>query len=347
MPDKNSRQPDQIVDSQGKVQLGIFPATVTRINGREADYRTPMGKPGGGWRRRFHYKQFQYFGIISDSLMAGCALADTGWLGLAFFYLFDPETGELTEHTFRSPLAGALKLSDSPTEGVSRFRQPGVEIELGYQREDDGSLRKTLLLNAAGIEINAAILEPVDYQPMSICTRTGINGWVYANKVAGLPVTGRIARPGREIPLAGDQYFGHHDFSAGFMRRETFWNWACLSGDSDIGHIGLNVSCGVNETSYTENCLWLNNQLIKIDTTVFEYDRDDLFSPWQIYSVDGKVALRFTPLGRHREKMNLGIFASNFSQLFGHFEGQLKTDTGDTIELPRMHGFVEEQYAKW
>lgn len=352
MPDPHSLshnpQPEQLVDPQGNVSFGIFPGTLHRINGRQADYRTPMGKPAGSLRRHFHYKQFQYFGIISDSLLAGCALADTGWLGLAFFYLFDTRTGELSEFTWRSPLAGALSMSESPVNGSSEFRNKQVSIRMGYQRDpDSGVLSKSLSLKSRDLTVDALMEEPADYQPMSICTRTGINGWVYANKVAGRPVRGSIKANGREIDLAGDGYFGHHDFSAGYMRRETFWNWACLSGEAQGKRIGLNLSCGVNETSYTENCIWLDDKLIKLNTVRFDYDRDNLLAPWQITSQDGKARLHFSPEGRHREHLNLGLFASNFNQIFGRFDGQLQDDDNNLIEVKNMYGFVEEQYAKW
>jgi hypothetical protein len=189
--------------------------------------------------------------------------------------------------------------------------------------------------------------ETTPFTPMSLCTRAGINGWVYANKVAGLPVTGKLQLADESMDLGALDACGHHDFSAGFMRRETFWNWACFSGRQQGNLVGINLSCGVNETSYTENCLWLNGELIKVDTVRFDYDRDDLMQPWRVTSLDGQVELSFTPRGNHREKLNVGLFASNFNQLFGQFDGVLRPAGRDPVEIRQLNGFVEEQYAKW
>ena len=63
------QQPPALVDNQGRVAFGVFPETVANINGRAADYRTPMGKPASSFARHFHYKQFQYFGVVSDELL--------------------------------------------------------------------------------------------------------------------------------------------------------------------------------------------------------------------------------------------------------------------------------------
>jgi hypothetical protein len=337
--------PERLIDDRGHAHKGIFAASVPLINGLEADYRNALGKPVPRWRRRFHYKQFQYFGVISNDILIGCALADTALLGLAFVYVFDVRQQQLREYTWRSPLARAMSLSRSPTSGESHFRQAGIDIRLGY-REDQGVLVKTLNIVSADIEVDAEMRED-GFTPMSLCTRAGINGWVYANKVAGQPVTGELRLDGNRLDLAALGACGHHDFSAGFMRRETFWNWACFSGLQQGHRVGINLSCGVNETTYTENCLWIDGHLIKVDTVRFDYDADALMQPWRVTSMDGQVELSFIPRGNHREAMNLGLFASNFNQLFGQFSGVLRPIGRNAIEIRQLNGFVEEQYAKW
>ena len=68
--------------------------------------------------------------------------------------------------------------------------------------------------------------------------------------------------------------------------------------------------------------------------------------PWRVLSDDGQVGLHFTPLGMHRELIDLKLIASNFKQLFGRFDGVLHVD-GNTIVVKGMSGFVEDQYVKW
>ena len=346
MPNTLIPTPDALVGATGQPAFGRFAETVAIINGRDTSLRTPMGGQASAFARHFHYKQFQYFGIVSDQLLVGCALADTAWMALAFVYVFEPATGKLEEYTWRSPLSRALAMSQSPCQGSSRFQQGKVDIQMGYGREGS-SLIKTLSVDCPALQLQAQIVEPDSFQPMSLCTRTGINGWTYANKVAGVPVSGSLAWQQQHRDLATMDAFGHHDFSAGYMRRDTFWNWACMTGKTGDTAIGFNLSCGVNETSETENCIWLDGQLEKVDTVHFEYQADDLLMPWSIHSSDGKVALGFQPEGRHVEKLNLGIFASNFNQIFGRFSGRLQTNDGRTLELEKQYGFVEEQFAKW
>ena len=79
----------------------------------------------------------------------------------------------------------------------------------------------------------------------------------------------------------------------------------------------------------------------------FDYNGDDLMAPWRVYSDDGIINLTFSPAGRHREKLDLALFASNFNQLFGRFEGTIQLPGQAAIAINGMNGFVEEQYAKW
>lgn len=331
-----------IVD--GLPRLGQFSDSLSHINHRDFTLETPFGKKANRLDQWLGFKQFQYFGGMSDTLIFGCALAHLRHMGVAFVYVVDMHTGELFSRSYRSPLGIGMSMSESPVDGLSLFRLPGVDIRMGYQ----GSPRQKSLFVRLGdiLEIDTTMPE-AGFEPMSICTRAAYTGWVYANKTAGLDLQGHLRFKGGNHDLAALGAMGHHDYSSGFMRRETFWNWACFSGVGDDGQrLGLNLSCGVNETSFTENCLWVNGKLHKVNLTRFDFDPKNLMMPWHVLSDDGQVDLHFTPLGMHREFIDLKLIASNFKQLFGRFDGVLHVD-GNAIVVNGMSGFVEDQYVKW
>lgn len=343
--------PDSLIDPDGQAACGLFDASVRRINGMDFDYRTPLGARRGTLAKRFHYKQFQYFGVLGDRLLAGCALAHTGYIGLVFVYVYDTRAGRLLSETFRLPLGKGLAMSDSPVSGQSGLSVRGADIRMEYRQRADGSLEKTLAVKTAkGLRINATLNEPPSFEVLSICTRTGYSGWTYTNKVAGLPVSGQVESPLGRSDLAADAACGNHDFSTGYMRRETFWNWACLSGRAGGKLVGLNLSCGVNETSYSENCVWIDGHRHATGPAQFHFDRQRPEKPWRITAGDEHTAARVdlvaSPAGLHAEKMNLGLFASNFRQYFGPFNGTITTG-GTTTRIDGLWGFVEDQYAKW
>lgn len=326
-----------------RVTFGQFEDSLSEINVADYRYESPFGRAYSPLSRWLHFKQFQYFGAMSERFVFGCALVNIRYAATVFLYVYDFKTGELFSRSYKTPLGMALNLSSNPVQGSSEFSLPGVSVVMGYQ----GSPRqKSLLVNIKDELLIEAQMPEVDFEPMSICTRAAYQGWVYANKTAGLVLNGRICFKGETFDLKNLKALGHHDFSCGFMRRETYWNWACLSGEAQGHRIGLNISCGVNETSFTENCLWVDGKLIKVNLARFNFDQSDVLKPWHISSDDGLVDLHFEPLGAHRERLQLGVVASNFKQVFGYFSGVLRLGTGD-INIVRMPGFVEDQYAKW
>jgi len=140
----------------------------------------------------------------------------------------------------------------------------------------------------------------------------------------------------------------HHDFTAGFLRRDTFWNWVCITGKDETGKlIGLNLSNGVNETGASENVIWIDGKRQAAGLFNFEYDADDLTKDWLITSDNKGSELKFTSEGCYsafNDEIECGF---DFHQLFGRFNGHLTLQNGDCISITNLPGFCERQYAIW
>lgn len=332
----------------GLPRFGRFPDSLRDADGRHDRQPDAFGRPRGRLARRFAYKRFQYFGGTSERLLFGCALADLGYAASVFVYVFDTRSRELFEHSVRLPGWDRMALSDNPVDGVSRAAGKGWEVRMHYH---DAPRRKTLEVRVGDrLRIEAEMAEP-GFEPMSLCTRTGYQGWTYTNKTAGLALAGSLHWQGESHDLAALGAMGNHDFSCGYMRPETYWNWACLSGhathaDGSRQALGLNLSCGVNETSDSENCLWLDGRLTPVAGCHFTFDAADPLAPWHVRSGDGRVDLRFQPLGMHREALQLPGLSTHFRQVFGLFEGEVRPGH-ETLRVNAQAGFMEDQFIRW
>jgi hypothetical protein len=107
------------------------------------------------------------------------------------------------------------------------------------------------------------------------------------------------------------------------------------------------VSWGVNETGWSENCLWLDGERHMLAQVQFSFDRDNPASRWRITAADATVELEFTPAGCFSEDVDAIVLASRFRQFFGRFDGYVKTADGRRIEIDAMWGFVEDHYSRW
>ena len=343
-------QLDKLIQPNRKPAFGLFDKPIRHINYEDFDYRTVTNKQASKLRKHFAYKQFQYFGAIADTLIFGCALANIRYLGACFVYVFDTATNEMLTWQFKTPFAMGLSMTDNTDNSASTFKLGSKQVKLSYVLSNDGRREKRLDVSIGSeLQISAAMHEPEGFETKALCTPCAVNGWVYAQKTAALKVSGEVKCALGTIKLDDIECYGHHDFSSGFMRRETFWNWACFSAPptQDKPAMGLNISWAVNETGYSENCLWLGSQCIELPQVQFEYDRDAILQTWHVRSANDAVKLSFTPHGKHSEQLNLGLLATDFHQIFGRFEGTIRLPNDELITISNVWGFVEHQFSRW
>lgn len=329
----------QLINDQGQAAFGVFDAPVDEINYRDYAFFTPMGWRVPKFFNRFKCNQFVFAGITGPDVIIGLAVVDLKYLANGFFYIFDRGRGTIAETSKTLlPLGGNIFIDPTPESLSCGFTSDGLVIAMKADRIT--ARAKNLEL---GITLNLAAVSP-----LRICTRAGYNGWTFTRKTTPIPLTGTAACNDRRFDLASPSHMALLDWTAGFMRRETFWNWAAAAATLPDGRsFGMNFSCGVNETGFTENGFWIDGQLTKISTVHFEFDPLHFYTPWRVLSADGKVNLTFTPEKHREEHQNAGIAATRFHQMMGRFNGNLTTDAGDVVYLFEVPGWTEDHYAKW
>lgn len=333
----------QLIDPRGDVRLGRFDEAVEVVNHADYDLWTAMDRPAGWLARRLRFNQFEFIGLLADDLVIGAAISDIGYVGVAFAYAHQPSTGRSVVVGQKLPLGLGAKMVQTPESGISEFAGLGLRVEMSAL----GNAR-SLRVRSRRLRVDATLSEG-QRPPLRVCTRAGENGWTFTRKASGHTVTGSATIDGSAVDLAAAGLLGLHDWSAGFMRRETFWNWAALATVTQRGQrVGLNLSCGVNETSFSENAAWVDDVCHPLPQVRFQYDRRALEAPWQVTDGEGRVSLSFVPaLTAHHESINAVIVASNFRQLFGHYTGRIELPSGEVIALERAPGFAERHFARW
>lgn len=302
-----------------------------------------MGSPRAQFTKRFGFKHFEFYGVQTPDMLFGCGLVRLGLVNLAFCYVFDRTRSALSEWSRLLPLDGGLQADTRPL-GCTRYAHGDARITSTRDQQT----------HALEFEIGAhrrgkISIETFERDVVGLCTPIANTGFAYAQKTAGMPVEGFINWDGRVYPIKRESAGVVHDWTAGYLRRETCWRWVCATGVLGSGEpFCLNASCGVNETSYSENGYWIDGQFFPIGLVQFQYDRTRPDSaPWTITSSDGRLALHFKPMGAKREHQNRLIMASRFTQCFGDFSGHIVDVHGDVIDLSGLSGWCEDHYAKW
>ena len=331
-------------------QYGVFSQPFEHINFMDYDLRSPMGRKKSWLAKKMGFNQFHFVGVVSPRFVLGCAIVDLKWVCNSFVYVYDLESQTLFERSFLQPLGRNSEIVTTPDNGKDYFYSGKNRVEINSVLSD--GTRHLLVELEGGERIDVTLTQPEDYEPLVVCTRTGAKGWTYTQKSTALKAEGEIHLAGKSFQLDSTTDLGNSDWSCGYLRRETNWNWGCLSGFSTAGQrVGINVACGVNETSITENCFWVDGKIYKLEGVTFDYDRSNLMNPWRLSTSNGALDLSFSAQGLRQEKINALLLASDFKQPFGFFDGQFNLEaygeTAGPVKIEKQIGYVEEHYAKW
>lgn len=334
---KTQTKPKCLIGPEGKPRFGHFDAVPNQLGVDNFDYRNAMDKPAGALAKYFDFKQFQFVSLFTERYVVGIAIADIRYLASAFCYVYDREQDTIVEQTWLRPLGFDYKVSGSSFHGTCAIAgKLSFDIHQGQWHVHARSRH---------LECDLTLQPLTASLPLALCTPTGYSGWTYTQKHNGLRLDGKLEVNGHQVDLS--QAFAGYDFSAGFMRRETSWRWASISGRNQGKIIGLNLAAGVNETGACENVLWVDGERHLLGPIQFEFNRDDLTQTWRISSANDAINLTFQPLNKRSEKLNVGFLKSNFRQFIGHFSGEISDNHGIKHQLHQIVGLTEDHYAKW
>lgn len=328
-----------IVDSRGEVRLGLFEAPIDEINFKDYCLKTTSGKNFPGALKRFRYKSFHFVGIATGGILAGVAIADIGYLANCFVYVYDFESCRFFEEQKLIPGWGKATIRQTPEKPLSRFNRAGLNVRI-----QDSSLNVSGKQVRMDLTLDNRTVPP----PVRVCTRTGYRGWTFTRKSAPVPIRGTIHTPSGIHSIERNEGVAITDWTGGFLRRETWWNWAAIACNLPGGQsLGLNLSWGTNETGYSENAFWLDSEKTSAGTVWFRSESHEGKEMWRIGSSCGAVDLKFIPEYNRSDSVNTLLVVSSFVQYFGRFSGTLITEGGRKVSFRNIPGWMEDHVAVW
>ena len=321
------------------MKFGHYAEPVGAIRARDFQLRNPMG----GWvtetGRDEAFRSFQFMGAVSEGMAIGCAVTKTQHIMSAFAYTWFE--GKFTQLRLGNRDGDTAEFADDPDRGKTELRTGKGTVIM----ESEGN-EKHLVVKSDSLQIELTFSEK-STDTLRLCTPAGPTGWSYVQKVVAVDATGSFTVSGVTTELSKFAALAHHDYTTGFLRSETWWHWACIAGRlPDDRTLGLNVSCGTNESGYRENSVWLDGKRFALRGALFEFDHDKIESDWRIYGTERDFELVFSAGHGYHANGASPKMSSDFHQLFGSFDGWVDIDS-QRIDLKAQPGFTESQYMLW
>lgn len=338
-------QPSAMLDQDGKpVQVGWSRHPLLDCNLEAARfYRLRL-------LQRFRIKRWDYYALFTPEWFFAFTIADLGYAGNLFAYALNFASGELHEEGAIVPLGKGIRLPRNPTEGDSHFHSK--QLKMDFQLLAD---KRSLAVSWPGFNQGRGLQAEVDlgclpkYESMNILIPIGERRFYCNTKINCLPASGNIVYGEQKVMLDPVNCSGSLDWGRGVWEYQSYWNWASASGFLLDGRsLGLNLGCGFGDLSQAgENAIILDHRIHKLEQVKFDYDPQDYLKPWHFMDEEGRLDLVFTPFKDRLAQTNLGIITSRVHQLFGKYNGQWVSDSGERMEVKDLLGFAEEHHARW
>jgi len=329
--------PATLISHDGQLQQGLFDASVPKLNLPAFRLQSVMDQQVSRLTQHFAYKQFQFVCISGPDWLLAVAIADVRYVCSGFAYLYQ-QGKPVREFALLAPLGFGCLTSESPQQGRASMGKGTKQWQIHCATNG-----WALSVQAPGLQAELQ-LDFAGQQPLALAAPTGYNGWTYTEKNNALRVSGSLLLNGQSLDLTEAR--GGIDFSAGFMRRETSWRWSSINTLLNGAPFGLNLAAGVNETGLCENALWWQGHIQHLSPARFVFARGQA-TAWQITTLCGEADLTFSPDFCRQEKLQLGLLASNFRQYVGYYNGTVRLQSGQILQLQNCLGLAEDHYAKW
>jgi hypothetical protein len=341
----------KIIGDNNKVNYGCIDEPI-EWNFKDFKLLDFFGKEIKGLKKKFAYHKFNYIGVSAGKYMFGFAAVNLGYAYNVFTFLYEQKKGMIFSYDKKSPIKGKkFSFPDNPDEYLMEYKTKKDELTVIKSHKDKkleirGNFGQKFLFEA---DFKFSI---EDNQPLRVLNPSQPTRWTYTEKFSPLrPENLAVYFDGQQLDMPKHHAIAIYDWSGGYLRRETNWYWASMGGIlEDETAVGANFAALVNETYYSENAFWIDNQRTRVPRLIFDFDNADPYKPWHIYSEDGLVDLTFTPEDERNDKVNLGpLGKSTFRQFLGEFKGFYSPDGTEKarVDVSGIRGFCEIHRAIW
>ena len=313
-----------------------------------------------GWSRRplhtcnlsghpLRKKRWNYWCITSDSYLFSVTLASVDYMGLAFAYFLERETGRFVEKTVTVPFGRGCDLPDT-VRGDVVFSHRDMSLRFVEKGDQTAIHVESPAFGGAALSADFLVERPADHETLNVVIPWSADRFHFTSKQNCLPASGAVSLGGDVFEFAPGNAFACLDYGRGVWRYGTSWNWGSLSGTQGGRTIGLNLGgAWTDGTGVTENAIFIDGHISKVAADVhFRYDRSDLMKPWRIRTEPPeRIDLQFEPFFERVARTNLLLLRSEVHQMFGRYSGTVVPDGGGPVRFEGLLGWVEQHEARW
>ncbi|SHF83368.1 DUF2804 domain-containing protein [Ornithinibacillus halophilus] len=319
-----------------------------------------FNKESIGWARRpiitsnlsgnfLRKKKWNYWCVFGKDALFSATITHMDYAAVCFIYYLEYSTKKYIEETVLVPFHQKLTMPEEVLDSVEFIHN---KMGIFFVNNGNNTLLKVSSKDFGGktLEVNLTINHPNNADSLNVVVPWSDEQFQFTAKHHCLPATGKVKVGDQSFSFDEKSAFAVLDYGRGVWPRKSTWNWGMASGKQHEDVIGLNFGGQwTDNTGSNENAFFVNGSITKINEDVeFIYDRNDFMKPWKIESTEtDDVRLTFHPFFERKAASNAVVVKSDVHQMVGHYEGYVRMQNGEKVEINQLLGCIEEHIAVW
>lgn len=300
---------------------------------------------------KWRIKEWDYYLVMGDDFAGAFTISDDGYIGLQSVSLltFGKKPWEHTETVLNAFPLGKLKLPSSSGIGVTRYEDKRLQMKFEVP---NGKRHITChfenFFEGKPFDCDITLLQPTMDSMVIATPWDKKHAFYYNQKINCMRAEGYMEFDGKRYEFDPKKNFGTLDWGRGVWTYDNTWHWGSGNTDIDGNSFGFNIGYGFGNTSAaTENVLFYNGVVHKLDDITFHIPESSYMDPWKFSSSDGRFEMDFVPALDRAACLDYKIIVSDQHQVFGKMTGKAILDDGTTIEVKDMMCFAEKVHNKY
>lgn len=344
-PDKPVPRPDKLVAAPAQlVEDGV------RHYGRLTDRPVvvnPLDAYAGASRalRRLRLKEWVGFTLTHPDLYCSMIMQDANYLASSEIYAYNVRSGRQYGHAANAA-GGSLGLPMALHGSRCSFTRKRYALDYDFSGKTTYRIHVDMAATAkvpafsGDLELGVPDASPA----LSVSSRLP-GGAMYTHKRI-FPASGSIRIGDDEFGFDPGRDFAIIDEHKTFLPYRTTWVWGTFGQLTEDGYVGANfVDRPELPGEAEESGLWTPDEVEALADITFTPASDNPLAPWHIASADGRLDVTFEPEGRKTVRHQLGLFAIDYFQLYGHYRGTIRGATR-AYSIEGVHGVCESMRAR-
>lgn len=301
---------------------------------------------------KFRIKEWDYYLVMGKDFAVAFTVSDDGYIGLqsvSLLKLKDEHPWEHTETVLNAFPMGRLHMPENSSEGDVTYQDKRLQMSFLLEQKT-----RHIICDFKNFYDGKAfscdiVLEQPDMDSMVIATPWDKkHAFYYNQKINCMRASGFVKYDKEQYEFYPETDFGTLDWGRGVWTYDNTWYWGSLNCDLNGKAFGFNIGYGFGNTNQaTENVLFYEGKVHKLDDIVLHFSEEDYYRPWEITSSDGRFEMQFVPILDRSANMDFKLICSDQHQVLGRMSGKAVLDDGTVLEIKEVLCFVEKVHNKY